>query len=244
MAGHMYVNANLSQIKHIGVCKGSNVVQKIKKAYVWKNGAYHQVWSGASLVKYFADSLLIDSREVDEGLSVLSPSGVNPTKANYVFLGWNTQKDKAPLTQLLATGEPIDLYACWKRTVYPTWSYSGRKGERDRTVSGSSGSVVIDTTNASTLTLNITIRDSGSYDSAPSIYNYFTLNGSTQSVHHSGTTFEESDVTTYHTVAFDISNLSGNYTLSGSYSIGGRFHEDIQMGGSVSMYSSVTFTVS
>lgn len=123
MAGHMYVNANLSQIKHIGVCKGSNVVQKIKKAYVWKNGAYHQVWSGASLVKYYDGSLLLETKEIDEGNDVLG--AYTPSKTNNDFVGWSLTKGGSKLNTLKATGEPIALYAIYKpysmvTYVYPT----------------------------------------------------------------------------------------------------------------------------
>lgn len=86
---------------------------KIKEGWVFKNGEFQKVWSGASEVSYYDGDTLLGTEEVDEGEDVLHPS-INTAKSGYTLYGWATTKgSETRVTSLLATGEPMTVYAIY-----------------------------------------------------------------------------------------------------------------------------------
>lgn len=86
---------------------------KIKEAYIFQNGEFHKVWSGASEVSYYDGDTLLGTEDVDEGEDVLHPS-INTSKSGYTLYGWTTVKgSENRTTSLLATGEPMSVYAIY-----------------------------------------------------------------------------------------------------------------------------------
>lgn len=86
---------------------------KVREAWIFKNGEFQKVWSGASEVSYYDGNTLLGTVEVDEGEDVLHPS-INTTKSGYTLYGWATTKgSETRVTSLLATGDPMTLYAIY-----------------------------------------------------------------------------------------------------------------------------------
>ena len=86
---------------------------KIKEGWVFKDGVFQKVWSGASEVSYYDGNTLLGIEEVDEGEDVLHPS-IDTTKSGYTLYGWTTVKGSDErVTSLLATGEPMTVYAIY-----------------------------------------------------------------------------------------------------------------------------------
>lgn len=92
----------------------STGLTKIKAGYMYESGEWNKVWSFGSEVSYYDDDTLIGKEDVDEGRDVLHPSLTMPTKENYTFCGWTLENgtyDK--VTELVATGQPMTLYAMY-----------------------------------------------------------------------------------------------------------------------------------
>lgn len=86
---------------------------KIKEGWVFKDGIFQKVWSGASEVSYYDGNTLLGTEEVDEGEDVLHPA-INTAKSGYTLYGWATTKgSETHVTSLVATGEPMALYAIY-----------------------------------------------------------------------------------------------------------------------------------
>ncbi len=103
MSGKTYIGA--TRIKKIYL--GSTKIKKIYKGT-------DQVYSSGSLVSYYNGSTLLGTREFEEGESVLSPTGISPTKSGYTFKGWAYTDGSSfdnRITSLVANGDPITLYA-------------------------------------------------------------------------------------------------------------------------------------
>lgn len=94
------------------IASGRNLT-KVKEGWVFKDGIFQKVWSGASEVSYYDGDTLLGTEEVDEGEDVLHPS-INTTKSGYTLYGWATTKgSETRVTSLLATGEPMTVYAVY-----------------------------------------------------------------------------------------------------------------------------------
>lgn len=94
------------------IAKGKQFT-KIKEGWIFKDGVFQKVWSGASEVSYYDGDTLLGIEEVDEGEDVLHPS-ISTTKSGYTLYGWATAKDsETRVTSLLATGEPMTVYAIY-----------------------------------------------------------------------------------------------------------------------------------
>ena len=99
-----------TKIKHCAV--GENFT-KLRKAAYFKNGQFHKVWSGASIVSYYDGETLLGTEEVDEGSDVLHPN-ISTAKENYTLCGWSISAEYlTKVEQLAATGEPMALYAIY-----------------------------------------------------------------------------------------------------------------------------------
>ena len=86
---------------------------KVKEGWIFKDGEFQKVWSGASEVSYYDGDVLLGTEEVDEGEDVLHPS-ISTTKSGYTLYGWATSKTATErITSLLATGEPMKVYAIY-----------------------------------------------------------------------------------------------------------------------------------
>lgn len=91
----------------------STGLTKVKAGYMYVSGAWNKVWSFGSEVSYYDGDTLIGKEDVDEGHSVLHPSLTIPQKENYTFVGWANTSDGEPLDELLATGDPMNVYAIY-----------------------------------------------------------------------------------------------------------------------------------
>lgn len=102
-----------------------------------------KVWSGASTVTYYSGSTILGTREVDEGEDVLHPD-IDTAKSGYTLVGWTKAVNPSEIAvraeTLVATGEPIDLYAIYapnSKTVAWGGYDNGYSGGKDGTyVSG------------------------------------------------------------------------------------------------------------
>lgn len=116
MSGHAYFGVGEAKIKHVSFCHNGEM-KKIRKAWLYKNGVYTQVWSGASVVSYYDGNTLIGIEEVDEGEDVLHPS-LSTAKENYTLVGWKQAVYGDKVLELNATGEPMVLYAMYLPNTY------------------------------------------------------------------------------------------------------------------------------
>lgn len=72
-----------------------------------------KVWSSGSVVSYYDGDTLLGTEEFEEGLDVLHPS-IDTSKEGYTLYGWGTTTDiESKVGYLVATGEPITLYALY-----------------------------------------------------------------------------------------------------------------------------------
>ena len=113
MSAHGYFSIDKDKIKHMSFFKNGSH-NRIRNGWVYKNGAYIHVWSGASVVHYYDNTTLLGTEEVDEGEDVLHPS-IDTTKSNYTLVGWSTEPNdlNKQVTSLVATGEEMNLYALY-----------------------------------------------------------------------------------------------------------------------------------
>lgn len=113
MPGHTYLyqNGAFHKFKKVGF---DTNVKKVKKIGYFKDGVMHQVFTSASAVSYYNDSTLIGVEEIDEGLSVLTPQTITPTKAHHRLVGWADADNGKILTSKIADGEPMNLYSCFR----------------------------------------------------------------------------------------------------------------------------------
>lgn len=103
-------NPNFHKIKKVAV---NRYLTKVKGAYVWQDGEFQRVWSGASEVSYYDGDTLLGTIEVDDGEDVLHPP-IETTKGGYTLYGWATAKgSQTRVTSLNADGNPISLYAIY-----------------------------------------------------------------------------------------------------------------------------------
>jgi len=94
----------------VGTGTGYN---KLKAGYVYENGTYVKVWSGATKVYYYDGNTLLGMEEVAEGEDVLHPS-VSTSKEGYTLYGWtNENGSEERVTTLKASGEEMTLYALY-----------------------------------------------------------------------------------------------------------------------------------
>ena len=118
-------NLDFHKIKKIGV---DRYLTKVKYGYIWKDGQFKRVWSGASVVSYYDGNTLIGTEEVDEGEDVLHPSFALPQKTGYTLYGWRVNPNDLDRTEtLLATGEPMTVYTYYvpNSIVVAKGSFSG-----------------------------------------------------------------------------------------------------------------------
>lgn len=111
MSGHAYSGENLNKIRH-AYARDNGEFKKLRKAWYYTNGEFKQVWSGASEVSYYDGDTLLGVEEVDEGESVLHPS-IDTSKEGYTLVAWKDAKFGDELDELLATGEPMSVYAMY-----------------------------------------------------------------------------------------------------------------------------------
>lgn len=113
MSAHGYFSIDKDKIKHMSFFKNGSH-NRVRNGWVYKNGAYIHVWSGASVVHYYDNTTLLGTEEVDEGEDVLHPS-IDTTKSNYTLVGWSTEPNdlNKQVTSLVATGEEMNLYALY-----------------------------------------------------------------------------------------------------------------------------------
>lgn len=100
--------------------------KKVKKIYIGATKTY----SAGNWVTYIVDSNTSYSEEVDEGLSILSPSTFTPTKSGWSFVGWrfDTTANGSVISSQTMGDDPITLYAVFSQTVTGTFSsYSSTK---------------------------------------------------------------------------------------------------------------------
>lgn len=87
--------------------KGYTGSTKLKRGYTGST----KVWSGASLVTYIYANLSTQE-EVDEGDNCATKT---VTISDATFLGWtDTRGATTPVDEILATGDPMTLYAIYK----------------------------------------------------------------------------------------------------------------------------------
>ena len=113
MSAHGYYSLDKDKIKHMSFFKNGSH-NRIRNGWIYKNGAYLHVWSGASLVSYYDNDTLLGTEEVDEGEDVLHPS-FSTSKTGYTLVGWSTEPNdlNKKVTTLVASGEEMTLYALY-----------------------------------------------------------------------------------------------------------------------------------
>lgn len=91
----------------------STGLAKIKAGYMYESGGWNKVWSFGSRVSYYDGDTLMGVEEIDDGQDVLHPS-FSTSKQGYTLYGWATEADSDTREEtMLATGEPITLYAIY-----------------------------------------------------------------------------------------------------------------------------------
>ena len=96
---------------------------KIRKAYLGSTCVY----SAGAIVTYHVDSENVISEELDDGVSALTPNTFTPEKEGWTFAGWSEgAEDSNILESKVVNGEPITLYAVFKKEV--TLSYNANGG--------------------------------------------------------------------------------------------------------------------
>ena len=113
MSAHGYFSIDKDKIKHMSFFKNGSH-NRIRNGWVYKNGVYMHVWSGASVVSYYDNETLLGTEEVDEGEDVLHPS-FSTSKEGYTLVGWSTEPNdlNKKVTTLVASGEEMTLYALY-----------------------------------------------------------------------------------------------------------------------------------
>lgn len=136
---------------------------KVREAWIFKNGEFHKVWSGASEVSYYDGDTLLGTAEVDEGEDVLHPS-IDTTKSGYTLYGWATRRNiEERVESLNATGDPMVLYA-----IYIANSITVAQSDRILDSKYVSGALTVSTTatwNTTTASAGFTIN-LGKYQNA------------------------------------------------------------------------------
>lgn len=88
---------------------------KVRYGYVYENGMWQRVWSGASEVTVILGGVEIDTLEVDDEANILPNIAVPSVPSGATFLGWSDSLDNAtPLTEYFADGDPKTLYGIYK----------------------------------------------------------------------------------------------------------------------------------
>ena len=88
-------------------------LDKLKAGYMYENGAYVKVWSGATRVSYYDGETLLGTENVEEGEDVLHPS-FSTSKENYTLYGWATESGTETREETLtASGDTMTLYAIY-----------------------------------------------------------------------------------------------------------------------------------
>ncbi|MBO5922801.1 MAG: InlB B-repeat-containing protein [Bacteroidaceae bacterium] len=124
-----------NKAKAFACINGKNV--KLKKGYIYENGAFRKLYSAGNIVTYIIDvGVQPVTAEVDEGTSCLATS-FKPTKNGWDFVGW--RKDGAATgsveTNVIMGDAPITLYAVYQQKV--TLSYNGNSATSGSTSSQS-----------------------------------------------------------------------------------------------------------
>ena len=88
---------------------------KVSKVYLGNT----KIYSSGSTCTYICDGNTYQE-EVDGGESCLSPKTFTPVKSGYNFVGWreDTIADGSVLSGKLMEGDPITLYAVFRKTLY------------------------------------------------------------------------------------------------------------------------------
>ena len=122
----------LEKMKKGFIGTGSGM-DKLKAGWQWENGQYVKIWSGASTISYYDGATLIGTEEVDEGEDVLHPS-LDTSKEGYTLYGWKLSEEATTREEsLVATGDPMTLYAYYVPNTYiaASGSVTGSMGYTD-----------------------------------------------------------------------------------------------------------------
>lgn len=87
-----------------------------------------KVWTGASPVSYYEGNVLRATIDVDEGTDVLHPN-LSMVKSGYTFVGWALTNGGERVETLVATGEPMSLYAIFVPDTLVISSFTLRKAQ-------------------------------------------------------------------------------------------------------------------
>ena len=81
------------------------------------------LWKAGAIVTYVVDTTAAYTEEVDTGASCLAPTTFNPSKSGWTFVGWrkDSTASSSVETSVVMEGEPITLYAVFKKTVTLTY---------------------------------------------------------------------------------------------------------------------------
>ena len=92
-----------------------DVLTKIKYGYIYKNGVWQKVWSGASEVTVILGGAVIDTLEVDDEDEILAHLSTPTVPEGATFIGWsNDLNNSNPMTEYFADGDPKIVYAIYK----------------------------------------------------------------------------------------------------------------------------------
>lgn len=88
---------------------------KVRYGYIYENGMWQRVWSGASEVTVILGGVIIGTLEVDDEDDILPYLTAPTVPEGTTFLGWSNDLNNAtPLTEYFADGDPKTLYAIYK----------------------------------------------------------------------------------------------------------------------------------